>query len=222
MMFLRKRTVESTPSSFVKFARRASGVRTGAPSSTPTSDHVPEDTKAKGPPSGSAGTPTTADAVSWVPTATSGVASPDGERRPRPGTVMGPTTAPASTRRGKRASTPNPFSSACAIPGSHARAPGSSRPVVEALVTSVTASPVNQYASRSGMSSALRARDARASRVSATSWNTVLKGWNCRPLRSYSHWASSSARTAAAAGAQRGLRYEAGLPSSRESASSRA
>ena len=31
-----------TPPSFVKFKRNASGVRTGASSSVPSSDHVPE------------------------------------------------------------------------------------------------------------------------------------------------------------------------------------
>ena len=41
--FLRKRTVPSTPPSFVKSASRASSLSTGASSSSPTSDQVPDE-----------------------------------------------------------------------------------------------------------------------------------------------------------------------------------
>ena len=46
--FRRKRVRPSTPISFVKLASRAASVRTGASSSTPTSDHVPLAIYAKG------------------------------------------------------------------------------------------------------------------------------------------------------------------------------
>ena len=54
--------VPSTPASLLKPASRAASVMTGAGSSTPTSAHVPVQTKAK--PSSAAGTPATAAAVS--------------------------------------------------------------------------------------------------------------------------------------------------------------
>ena len=43
MTLRRKRTVPSTPSSLVKLAARAASVVTGAASSTPTSDQVPQE-----------------------------------------------------------------------------------------------------------------------------------------------------------------------------------
>jgi hypothetical protein len=42
--FLRKRTVPKTPPSLVKLALATAGVTSGAPRSTPTSDHVPDET----------------------------------------------------------------------------------------------------------------------------------------------------------------------------------
>ena len=70
---VRKRTRPSTPPSLVKLAARLASVTTGWSSSTPTSPHVPQETYAA---SGSViGTPTTAEAVSWEPTVTTGVPS---------------------------------------------------------------------------------------------------------------------------------------------------
>src|SRR4051812_1737675 len=65
-MFLRKRMVPATPTSFVKFAARECSLMTGAGSSTPMRDQVPELMKHQLSPSG-AGTAATADAVSCDP-----------------------------------------------------------------------------------------------------------------------------------------------------------
>ena len=42
--FFRKRTVPKAPPSFVKLARATASLTSGEPRSTPTSDHVPEET----------------------------------------------------------------------------------------------------------------------------------------------------------------------------------
>ena len=60
-MFFSSRIVPHTPPSFVKFKSRACAVITGASSSVPSSDHVPELMKAVEPP---AHTDATADPVS--------------------------------------------------------------------------------------------------------------------------------------------------------------
>src|SRR5947208_15752478 len=61
--FFKKRIVPSSPTSFVKPARRAAAVNIGARNSAPTSDHVPELMYAHGS-SPDAGTAATAAAVS--------------------------------------------------------------------------------------------------------------------------------------------------------------
>src|SRR5207244_8363499 len=70
MTFFRRRVVPATPPSLVKFSRRASAVTTGASSSVPTRDHVPELRNAV--PS-RAEMAATADPVSWVAGAITGV-----------------------------------------------------------------------------------------------------------------------------------------------------
>ena len=134
----------------MKFAARPAPVTTGASSSTPTSPQVPQETYAA---SGSViGTPTTAEAVSCEPTATTGVPS------------WSPTTVPGSTSSPSWAgSRPTSASSS----GSQSRVCTSSSPVVEALVRSHTARPVSDQLTRSGTSSS---RSASASRRSAASW----------------------------------------------------
>ena len=72
---VRNRIVPSTPPSLVKLASRASSVSTGASSSRPASAQVPRETYAAS--SVCMGTPTTADAVSWEPTATTGTTPAD-------------------------------------------------------------------------------------------------------------------------------------------------
>ncbi len=73
----KKRIVPSTPASLVKFACRAASLSTGASSSRPTNDQVPDETYAAS--SRSSGTATTAEAVSWDPTAvTTGTWFPHG------------------------------------------------------------------------------------------------------------------------------------------------
>ena len=69
-MFFRSRVVPQTPPSLVKFRSRDFGVITGAGSSVPSSDHVPELRNAVRPP---AKTAATADPVSWHAGATTGV-----------------------------------------------------------------------------------------------------------------------------------------------------
>src|SRR6266508_718760 len=71
MTLRRYRMVPSTPTSLEKLARRLSSVTTTWFSSTPTRDHVPQDTYANR--ESHAGTATTAEAVSWLPTAVTGV-----------------------------------------------------------------------------------------------------------------------------------------------------
>ena len=166
MMFARKRTVPSTPSSFVKLAVRVSSESTGALSSVPTSDQVPLEMYANDPVW--AGTPATADAVSCDPTATTGVGSPVEVRRSRPSTRASPTISPGSMIGGKRCSTPNSSRSLLRISGSQSRSVALTRPVVDAFVSSLRASPVSQYASRSGIRSAVRAQSARRSPRSTT------------------------------------------------------
>ena len=126
--------VPSTPASLLNPARRAASVMTGAGSSTPTSAHVPVQTKAK--PSSSAGTPATAAAVSCEgPTITCG-----GRARPRSATA-GPATSPAARSGG------NIFigtASASPIWSAHFITRVSSSPVVEALVSSVPSCPDSQ------------------------------------------------------------------------------
>ena len=71
---VRKRIVPSTPPSLVKLASRASSVSTGMSSSRPARAQVPSETYAAS--SVCIGTPTTADAVSCEPTATTGTTPP--------------------------------------------------------------------------------------------------------------------------------------------------
>ena len=63
MTFFKNRVVPPKPPSFVKLARKPSGVTAGSGNSTPTRDQVPLEIYAKV--SLSAGTATTAEAVSW-------------------------------------------------------------------------------------------------------------------------------------------------------------
>ena len=82
----------------------------------------------------------------------------------------------------------------------HERVRASTRPVVEALVTSAYMDPVNQEAMRSGSSSMVREpRSAVAgrepSRASAMSWKTVLKSWTCRPLTAYTSGAGIASKS---------------------------
>ena len=121
--------------SLVKFAARLSALSTGSSSSSPTSDQVPDDTYAKS--RSSAGTPTTADAVSWEPTAitrTSG-ASPV---RAATSDRSVPTTSPGSISGGNRSAG---ISSASSTSFDHDREEASSSPVVEAFVISAAQLP---------------------------------------------------------------------------------
>jgi hypothetical protein len=77
--------------------------------------------------------------------------------------------------------------------------------VVEALVTSVPAEPVSQYAIRSGSSSIRCAAANCGVSDAATSWNSVLNGCCARPVVSYRRAAPSAATT------------RSGTPSVRES-----
>ena len=134
---VRKRTRPSTPPSLVKLASRAASVSTGAGSSTPTRPHVPQEMYAAW--SLAIGTPTTADAVSWEPTVVT--VRPGAPRwRPRLDST-GPTTVPGSTRS---PNSPAGRPSRSISSRSHSPVRTSSSPVVEALVRSVTATPVSQ------------------------------------------------------------------------------
>ena len=164
--------VPSTPVSLVKFAVRLASVSTGWSSSTPTRDQVPQEMYAKSRPR--AGTATTADAVSCEPTAITGSGPPG---RPGPSPVS-PGSAATSGRRvpmtlpGWRSAGNSP----AGRPARPIRSQAQSRArvsyswVVDALVTSAPISPVSQYASRSGISSRVRAAASCRVRAAAASW----------------------------------------------------
>jgi hypothetical protein len=176
MTLRRYRIVPSTPPSLVKLARRDASLRTGASSSTPTSDQVPHEIYANC--SDAAGTPTTADAVSCEPTATtSGLSG-----TPRSAST-GPITVPGWRSGGKSAARmPNSAMSGAA----HSPVRRSSSCVVDALVTSVPSSPVSQYAMRSGISRSCWATSMTGVPAAATSWYSVLNGCRCSPVIAYS------------------------------------
>src|SRR5205809_8074255 len=101
--FFKKRIVPSSPTSFVKPARRAADVNTGARNSAPTSDHVPELMYAHGS-SPDAGTAATAAAVACEHDATTRGARP--APRAAAGSTAGspgPRTVPEFTIVGQRA-----------------------------------------------------------------------------------------------------------------------
>ena len=133
--FLRNRIVPSTPPSLVKSANRAASVSTGASSSSPTNDQVPEEMYADASPL--AGAPT-AEAVSWDPTAITGPPMP--REAPMSGS-NGPTRSPAE-RSGGRIAEGTPTRSASSTAHSCART--SYIPAVEALVRSAPSLPVSQ------------------------------------------------------------------------------
>ncbi|MEG8035555.1 hypothetical protein QP157_09540 [Sphingomonas sp. LR61] len=134
--FFRNRTRPSTPPSLVQFASRAASDRTGASSSTPTSDQVPEEMYAK---SGSvAGTATTAEAVSCEPTSVTGACPPTASATDG---SSGPSRSPGSRRVGRR---PAGRPAAARNAGSHPRVVAFRTPVVDAFVRSAASTPVSQ------------------------------------------------------------------------------
>ena len=122
----------------MKLAARLASVITGSSSSSPTRDQVPDDTYAMS--RSAAGTATTAEAVSWEPTATTEVVAGSPVRSATP-PVITPTVSPGSIKGGKR-SAGSPRASNASADQDRRRA--SSSPVVDALVISVRSSPVSQ------------------------------------------------------------------------------
>ena len=127
------------------------------------------------------GAATKADAVSWLPTRCTSASMPWWAS-------TGPSVVPAST--GSPANGASGSSSRSISPRAHVPARASSRPVVEALVISLTSSPVSQYDSRSGTSAI---RSATAVRSSARSWKAVLIGIVWMPVTAYSSLAGTRA-----------------------------
>ncbi len=187
----------STPSSLVKLSARLASVSTGASSSRPTSDQVPLEMYAKL--SLVVGTVTTADAVSWPPTEMSGT----GRDRRRAGAP----TVPGSTSDGMTRSSGSPYSllTSAKVSALQRRFATSSRPVVDAIVTSATPTPVNQCPIRSGSRRTCSVRSQPGCDAPATSWKIVLNGITWSPLRAYRVAAGIWAKTAS------------GTPSVRES-----
>src|SRR3569833_4507884 len=141
----------STPTSLVNPAARLSAVSTGAVSSTPASDHVPQETYPNS--SSAAGTAKTADAVSCEPTAVTG--SDGGSPA---GAATSARSEPAGEPGGRSGGNRKRGRPSRASSGSdHAPDRTSYRPVVEAFVTSAPTVPVSQYASRAGIISSVRA-----------------------------------------------------------------
>jgi hypothetical protein len=165
----RYRTVPATPSSLVKFAVRLASDRTGAVSSTPTSDQVPDEMYAAAP---DIGTAATAEAVSCDPTVTTCAPGSPVPATASPSTDAGGTTG----ARSGRASNPDAARSAASTSGLQLPARTSSSPVVDALVRSVTWTPDSQCVSRSGIISSRSAPRCWASAAPAASWYTVLNG----------------------------------------------
>ncbi len=110
-----------------------------------------------------AGTPTTADAVSCDPTATTGVEPGSPVASATSGSSR-PTTSPGSRSGGR---IPTGTSTRSASPVAQERRRTSYSWVVEALVASAPTSPVSQKASRSGTSSIVATS---SSVASAASW----------------------------------------------------
>ena len=124
----------STPRSLVRLNSRAWSVSTGASSSSPSSDQVPDDRIAAF--SLRSGAATKADAVSWLATACTGASIPWCAS-------IGPSVVPASTGSPANGAAGSPSRSIS--PRAHVPARASSRPVVDALVTSLASSPLSQY-----------------------------------------------------------------------------
>ncbi len=140
-MFFRRRVVPETPPSFVKFSSRARGVITGAGTSVPSSDQVPELRNARWL---SARTAATAEPVSWHAGATTRVPRSEGGAS----LAIFPTIVPGSTIRG---SSRVGSSSSRIRSVAQDRVRASTNCVVVALVYSAVISPVSQKFTRSGI-----------------------------------------------------------------------
>ena len=141
-----RRTVPPTPPSLVRFAARVTAVITGAGTSRPMSDHVPELRKAVvGPASGA---PTTADAVSCEPGATTRAS-----RRPVSAATSartGPRTVPGATIGGR---IPVGMPKRARSGRAQSRVTGSRHWLVLAFVYSATALPARKWWKRSAIMS---------------------------------------------------------------------
>jgi hypothetical protein len=161
--------VPSTPTSFENPATIASSVSTGAVSSSPTSDQVPEEMY---PNVGVvAGTAATAEAVSCPATVHSGTR---GWSSSEPTRVPAVTTPESNRRRG--------MPSLSITSTAHVRVVTSSSWLVLARVSSVARFPVSQYPNRSG-SITRRCAASRCGEPSiATSWLAVVIGSSGVPV----------------------------------------
>ena len=132
--FLRKRVVPSRPCSLENFAVAVAAVTNGASSSRPSKDQVPELRKSGFFPV--AGTPATAEAVSWLPQRTTSIwpGEPSSPRR-CPAMVQG------SLTDGRMAGG-MPSREASSV--SHSAVPALSNPEVLAMVRSTVRSPLSQ------------------------------------------------------------------------------
>ena len=137
--FFRKRVVPSTPPSLVNPASSAAGEPTGESSSSPISDQVPEEMYARGWVSCSAGTASTAEAVSWEPTAITGT-SPI----PSSAASWGSTVPRRSPGESSGASSAGSTPAASSSSGDQSCVSSASIPVLEALVRSVRRCPVSR------------------------------------------------------------------------------
>src|SRR5690348_16904890 len=140
-MFFRKRTVPQTPPSFVKFWRQASEEITGAESSAPRSDHVPELRMAL---VLDAETAANAEPVSWHAGATTGVPAKAAETDACRGPSMEPDWTIGGRSRAGR-------SSRARRSTAQERVRASRNCVVLALVYSQAWTPVSQKFKRSGI-----------------------------------------------------------------------
>ena len=150
MTLRRYRTVPSTPASLVKLAARLSSVSTGRSSSRPTSDHVPQEMYAKS----LAGGRDRDDGRR-------GVVRADGPHRHRSRAARRPRARGRAARPGRAAAGAGVLVDARAAPRGRSptcRVVASSRPVVDALVTSATRAPGQPVAAAGpGPAAAVRA-----------------------------------------------------------------
>ncbi len=172
-----RRIVPATPPSFVRLAARVTPDTTGAATSSPISDHVPDDRNAvRGPASGA---PTTADAVSWDPGATTRAPA-----RPVSAATSGrsePSTVPGCTISGRN---PVGMPSRSSKGRAQSRATGSRHWLVLAFVYSATELPHRKWENRSPIISSRSAARSWGSpaRAIEKSWKSVLMGMNWIPV----------------------------------------
>ncbi|VWM24528.1 Uncharacterised protein [Collinsella intestinalis] len=207
VQFARSSVEFPAPVSFDRFARSASLVRTGASRSTPTSDHVPQETNTS---PGSNSTLATALAVSCSHTRTMRMPAATSS-------AMAPASEPSGSMTGIEL---RAILASSSIAGSHCLTAASINCVVEAMLDSVAHEPVSMCVMRSGTMRRRRSPEiGPSSRTWATSCESVLMSSIGIPVREYESSRNLSRSIMSATPAVRASRYPTTAPWSRPSAS---